>query len=427
MIQIQNMKKIGLLCALFMIMCTYTGQAQIKFSSDAKTEEGKPTYEMEFSPRLKLNGYANLGGNDVNSQSLNLNSANPYNTLNAKGADFNMYQSQLGWKTTYNGFEKGPLVMYVEGQWWGAPGAGGNLQLRVAYVDYNHWHVGQDWSFFGGGVSTWYDTLDWEGPNSGIWSRHIQVKYYTNFGKDKSWKFEGGIESSASSLKIAGGTTPGQFSIDPIVAFTKYQNNGGFIRLAVMGRTLRYEKEPTSNATTAGWGINANYKTMINKRSNFMVQGLVGSGIAGSYTLSGQLFGNGGAGNMYDGIYTANGDFKTVPVYGGSAGVEYYFGAKNKLHSNLVLGYTSMTYKDTASHLVNSGVVNDNAAGQFVLNNTQSSTRIALPYESLNMMYDITKNFLVGIEYNHGSKQIINSTTQSSDVNRIAVGFMAGF
>lgn len=421
------MKKTRLLWALFIVMCTYTGYSQIKFPFDGKTEDGKPLYEMEFSPRLKLNGFANLGGNAYNSQSLNLNSANPYNPLHEKGADFNMYQTQLAWKTTYNGFEKGPLVMYVEGQWWGAPGAGGNLQLRVAYVDYNHWHVGQDWSFFGGGVSTWYNTLDWEGPNSGVWARHLQLKYYNNFGQDKSWKFEGGIESSASSLKIAGGTTPGQFSIDPILAFTKYQNDGGFIRMAVMGRTLRYAKNDNTNAMTAGWGVNVNYKTMLNSKSYFMAQGLAGSGIAGSYTLSGQLFSNGDQGTMYDGIYNQNGNFKTVPVYGGSAGIEYFFGDSNKLHSNLVLGYTSMTYNDNASSLVNTGVISDNTAGQFVSNNTKSSTQVALPYASINMMYNVTKNFLIGVEYNHGAKQIINTTTQTSDVNRIGVGIMAGF
>jgi hypothetical protein len=88
-----------------------------------KTDDGKPLYEMEFSPRLKLNGYLNLGGNDMNSQSINLNSADPYNPINQKNAGFNMYQTQLAWKTTYNGFSKGPLVTYVEAQWWGAPGA----------------------------------------------------------------------------------------------------------------------------------------------------------------------------------------------------------------------------------------------------------------------------------------------------------------
>ena len=194
-----------------------------------------------------------------------------------------------------------------------------------------------------------------------------------------------------------------------------------------MGRTIRYAKEDNTHAMTAGWGVNANYKTMLNSKSYFMAQGLAGSGIAGSYTLSGQLFSGGGQATMYDGIYNQNGTFKTVPVYGGSAGIEYFFGEKNKLHSNLVLGYTSMTYNDTASSLVNTGVINDNAAGQFVSNNSESSTRVALPYATVNMMYNVTKNFLIGVEYNHGAKQIINSTTQTSDVNRIGVGVMAGF
>ncbi len=412
---------------LVVIGC-YTAQAQINFPSQQKTDDGKSLYEMEFSPRLKLNGYLNLGGNDMNSQSLNLNSADPYNKIDQKNAGFNMYQTQLAWKTTYNGFSKGPLVAYVEAQWWGAPGAGGNLQLRVAYVDYNHWHIGQDWTFFGNGVPSWYNTLDWEGPNSGTWARHLQVKYYNDFGTDKSWKFEGGIESSSEYLKIAGGVTPGQFSVDPIVAFTKkLHDQTGYLRLAFMGRTLRYEKDTNDNTMTMGWGVNANYKTMLNEKSYFMAQAVAGSGIGGSYTLSGALFGNGGAGNMYDAIYDQNGNFKTVPIYGGSAGIEYYFGEKKRLHSNLVVGYTTMTYNATPFSLVNSKVINDNSTADFVNNNSNSNTRIALPSASINAMYDITKNFLIGLEYDAGAKQIINTNTQTSTVNRIAVGMMVGF
>ena len=154
---------------------------------------------------------------------------------------------------------------------------------------------------------------------------------------------------------------------------------------------------------------------------------LAGSGIAGSYTLSGALFGNGGAGNMYDAIYDQTGNFKTVPIYGYSTGVEYYFGKKKRLHSNLVLGYTTMTYNASAASLVSSNVIDDNEAGDFVTNSSKSSTRIALPFATINVMFDVTKNFLIGLEYNTGAKQIINSTTQTSAVNRIALGAMIGF
>src|SRR6478736_3970129 len=153
------MKKSKLLLAILFV-ASYMAQAQVSFPSQKQTDDGKPLYEMEFSPRLKLNGYVNLGGNDMNSQSINLNSANPYNPLTEKNMDFNMYQTQLAWKTTYNGFAKGPLV---------------------AYVDYNHWHIGQGCTFFGYGVASWYNTLDWEGTNSGTWARHVQVTYYNNF------------------------------------------------------------------------------------------------------------------------------------------------------------------------------------------------------------------------------------------------------
>src|SRR4051812_7203777 len=105
------MKTSKLLFSMLFAAGCFSAQAQIKFSSQDKADDGKPLYQMSFSPRLKLNGYVNLGGNDINtSQSLNLNSADPYNPLKDKNADANMYQTQLAWETTYNGFAKGPLT-----------------------------------------------------------------------------------------------------------------------------------------------------------------------------------------------------------------------------------------------------------------------------------------------------------------------------
>ncbi|WP_264534814.1 hypothetical protein [Flavobacterium sp. N1736] len=45
----------------------------------------------------------------------------------------------------------------------------------------------------------------------------------------------------------------------------------------------------------------------------------------------------------------------------------------------------------------------------------------------INAMYDVTKNFLIGLEYDTGAKQIVNTNTQTSTVNRIAIGMMVGF
>jgi hypothetical protein len=100
---------------------------------------------------------------------------------------------------------------------------------------------------------------------------------------------------------------------------------------------------------------------------------------------------------------------------------------RKRLHSNLVVGYTTMTYNALPVSLVNSKVINDNSTADFVINNSNSNTRIALPSATINAMYDITKNFLIGLEYDTGAKQIINTNTQTSTFNRIAIGMMVGF
>ncbi|WP_337968778.1 hypothetical protein [uncultured Flavobacterium sp.] len=86
-----------------------------------------------------------------------------------------------------------------------------------------------------------------------------------------------------------------------------------------------------------------------------------------------------------------------------------------------------MTYHATPFSLVESKVINDNASGDFVTNNNDKTTHVALNFATVNMMYDVTKNFTMGIEYSGGSKQIINSITQNSAVNRIAFGLTVGF
>lgn len=443
------MKK--LIVALIFIWCL-KANAQIKFSSQEKTPEGESVFTSQFDTRLKLNGYFNRGGNNAASQTLNLTSANPYNRSAETGFDMNMLQSQFANKTVFNGLKGGPLTIVVEGQYWGPPGDAGNFQLRQAYVEYHHFRLGQGWTFFGGDAPSWYNTLEWEGPIMGVWTRHVQLKYFTRFGKDKSFGLEAGIESSIPHLAInnkvrsqnfsSGGQAipvPAQSLPDFIIALSNRFGKTS-VRLSALYRPIKYaDGKNGETKSTAGGGIHVNSKTLVGAKSCFMAQVLVGTGIGASYTL-GSYFGNNAPGNgpdrLYDAIYDQHAAFKTVPFFGVSAGAEIFFGNEKRMHSNTVLGYATQRYHADPHTLTLLGLVEDNTKGDFVRLNKQGSTVLAYPSGTINIMYDILKdvkveglplNFTIGLEYNVGAKIIINDITQSATVNRIAFGLMLGF
>lgn len=424
-----------------------TSTAQIKYSTRAKTSDGEPVFSTQFDTRLKINGYFNLGGNDPSSQSINLPSANPYNPIQGGGFDMNMYSSQLANRTIYNGLKGGPLTVYVEGQFWGAPDRSNNFQLRQAFLEYHHFKLGRGWTFFGSDGPSWYNTLDWEGPSMGVWARHVQLKYSTYFGENKSWRIEAGFENSAYNLAVNNRSgmvdsikQPSQVTPDPIIALSK-QAGKTFLRFSTMYRMIKYsDVRNGGNAFTSGWGVHLNMKTMLNKKDYFMAQFLAGSGIGASYTVSGALFSNHppgqGSNRFYDALYDQENNFKTVPIYGVSGGAEFFYGKDKRMHSNLVLSYTTEQYQATPQSLVTSKLVSDNANHDFVTLNKKSSTTIAYPFATINLLYEVLNdvkiegvpiNFTIGLEYNVGAKTVINDVSRSSIVNRIAFGLMLGF
>ena len=61
------------------------------------------------------------------------------------------------------------------------------MRLRKAYVEFDHWQIGQGWASFGD-EALWPNIMEWEGPPSGVWLRSPHIKYFNSFG-NPNWRY----------------------------------------------------------------------------------------------------------------------------------------------------------------------------------------------------------------------------------------------
>lgn len=101
-----------------------------------------------------------------------------------------MYQTQIKLAGTWLKENGDKISAVIE---FDFRGGDGKLRLRKAYMLSGHWEIGQNWTNFGD-ATLWPNTLEWEGPPSGIWVRSPHVKYFNTF-KNKSWIYEISLET----------------------------------------------------------------------------------------------------------------------------------------------------------------------------------------------------------------------------------------
>ncbi len=116
------------------------------------------------------------------------------------------------------------------------------LQLRHAYLQYKKWLVGQTWSNFQD-VGVLPETADFIGPTDGtVFVRQPQIRY-------TSGNFSASLENPETTITPFLGGTGGNARIasddnsvpDLTAAYTFKLANNNYIRVAALGRQLKYE------------------------------------------------------------------------------------------------------------------------------------------------------------------------------------------
>lgn len=259
-----------------------------------------------------------------------------------------------------------------------------NPVLRRAFLTYDNWLFGQEWSNFME-LGALPETTDFIGPTEGmIFVRQPQIRYTSG-----AWSVS--VENPESALLPFGGGARIVTDDNTVPDFTaRYANRGawGFVSVAGLLRQLRNDTGLRSTTDT-GFGVSVTSKIMFGE-NDLRLMATAGSGI-GRYV---------GLNFFEDGVLEANGDIDSLDVVAAYAAWRQVWGGSWR--SNFVIGYTSAD--------------NDRALTGLNANAEASSARV-------NLFWTPAPKLDMGIELSTAKRELERGT--SGTQNRI--DFMARY
>ena len=302
---------------------------------------------------------------------------------------FSMGGSKLNFKAVGK-IGKRNMVGFIE---FGAGTSGNAINLRHAYFSYGGLTVGQTWSLFmdlGAGAQT----VDLEGPNTQIASRHPLIAY--TLQPNKSWQIAFSAEMPSLSYvfdKALGATAV--YSIEEeyqtlpdFVIHGKYKGDIGHVQVGAILRNLTYDNNNTATGDRnkerrTGWGVSASGSVLIAKKCIFSGQYFIGKGIA-SYV-------NDLAAANVDLVEmtnrnTGDAEMKSAPMTGFYVSLQALWSAR--LSSSFIYGYTHLFQDDDYIYGKSDRFLN------------------ATHYAAVNLFWEIHPDLTIGAEYLFGMKDL---------------------
>ena len=243
-------------------------------------------------------------------------------------------------------------------------------------------------------VSTFTDlksepkSIDFGGPNAMTLVRHPNIYYTYNFGKDKMWTAQLGLDmpdvASFTLGNIAHKINQRMPDI-PLFIQRSWADRKGWLRASAIFRDLQYRASHgvvDGNSGKFGWGVKLDGKTPIIGGLSAAWQGVYGKGIA-SYIQDLKDEGLDLAPNA------ANTKIESVPVWGAYGSLEYAFGK---------CGFINFTYSQVRSYA-------DNFNGNSDLYKYGQ-------YLTSNLIFNVSSFAQVGVEYLWGKRANYNGMKQ---------------
>ena len=401
----------------FLFFGTLYSQERILTFSSKDSINGKAKFKGSFGANIKLNGYYDVFGGLQNSETFNIGKINVFGNDDSGSFKMDMYQTQMKFESSIVTKEGENVYAIVEFDFWGG---NGSMRLRKAYVEFNHWQIGQGWASFGD-EALWPNILEWEGPPSGVWVRSPHIKYFNKIGNNPNWRYIIALDAPITDYYKYGELEPligeaHQTTPDLIIGL-KHEENWGHLRMSTIFRNINYEY---NNEESSFYGYGLSFSGKLKKQQNSLqFQGTVGKGIT-SYITSIAGFG-------YDGFPTISGELDATPSFGGWMAYEHFW--TPKLHTNFVVGYTRFFTDDVSRVLVNELNNNQIVVASGDVNHVHN-------YGIINIMYDHFSRMTYGLELDYGSKHlnidgVINNNvadiSKGRDAMRISFGLMFYF
>ena len=250
-------------------------------------------------------------------------------------------------------------------------------RLRRAYLDYNGWRVGQEWSTFQN-LSAIPESASFLTLSDGmIFIRQAQVRYTNG-----PWQFA--LENGDTTVTpIAGGRIEADSNLIPdVVGRYNFTGDFGNVSLAAIGRQLRYETAGIEE-DTFGWGVSASGQIKPGGKDDIRFNLVAGEGLGRYVGLN--------AANAVA-INPVDGSLEAIPSFGGLVAWRRPFGETARLN----VGY--------------SGLWIDNPA--FIAAATTKEVQSAFGA----ILWDIAPKTTVGFELLYGQRE--NEAGASGEITR---------
>jgi len=269
------------------------------------------------------------------------------------------------------------LSVKVEGDFHNdASDANGLFRMRHAYANYRFILVGMTWSnFFDEEVNP--TTVDFEGPNSSTLSRTPQVRFSTYKSNNV---LSLSLENPTESITVEGGVTVLPERFPDLIAAYRINGDFGFVKVATLFRELRYETDKARSLPSYGITVMTAIHVAENDKVKF--QGVMGTGVA--------RYIQGASGLNYDAISNGTNELEELQIWGTNISYQHFW--NEHVHSSLTAG--ALNVKD-----------NDN------LEDTKYKSGY---YGSVNLFWDVVKNFTFGAEVVAGERININDDRGSA-------------
>lgn len=404
------MKQNIFLLSVFLLLFNNALTAQLLAvkTKDSVNEKAKVTARLVG--RLKLNGIYDIK-RSLSNYSSSLIHDKAISSIDGTAFSMDMRQSQLRFVSTMQLNNGKEIKSMLEADFIGSNNTS-QFRLRHAWIQYENWMVGQNWSTFGDAALWPSSLLDWDGPVGMVLSRKVQVRYTGRFKQNGNTFFELAAEYPESNsmydytLSPTNGVNYTAAKTPDAVATIKYVlNNGSFIKLAGLYRSIEFEsqniasgQEKSNFDTQEGGGFTAITSMFFRNKSgllrNIQAQWTIGNGISDCFSAMSGYGLNGFARSDF------SGKLKLLPVHAGYVSYQSYW--NKNIHSMTILSY---------NHFYN-GISTE--VGWDKMTNYQFT---------LNTSYDLFDFLTIGIEPQIAFKQLGYGGGNMQGVNAIRVNF----
>ena len=248
-------------------------------------------------------------------------------------------------------------------------------RLRRAYIDYNGFRAGQEWSTFQNTSAIPESASFYVLGDGQVFIRQAQVRYSTgNF----QFALENG-NTTVTPATGAGRVEADSNTLPDVVARYNLKGSYGNVSLAAIGRQLRFNTATTESETDFGWGISAAGRVGLGK-GDIRFSATAGEGL-GRYVGLNSI--NAAA------VNPLTGDLEAIPSYGGHISLRYPLTDKSRFNIG-----ASALFADNPDFLP--------------LSATESTQSVFAAY-----LFDVAPKVTVGIEGLYGERELEDGTDGS--------------